>query len=105
MFRQLLRQIDRTVLAARTAETDHQVLKTSVLIILHAVIHQRHYMGQIVMDALLRIEIFGNRRVLAGERLKPLFAPGIRQAAGVENEAAAISGLVLGRVAAKRKTE
>ena len=37
--------------------------------------------------------------------LESLFAAGIRQAAGIENEAAAIAGLVLGQALVKRKTE
>ena len=47
------------------------------------------------MHALLLIEIVDHRRVFAGERFEALFASGIREAAAIENESAAVPGLVL----------
>src|ERR1019366_8977305 len=95
MFRQLLRQIDRSVLAAGTTERSHQVLEPAVLIRADACVHQRHDAGEKLMHALLPIEIVDYQLVFAGEGLEAFFAPGIRETAAIENESAAISGLVL----------
>ena len=66
MFRQLLRQIDGSVLAAGTTERYHQVLETAVLIGADACVHQRLDAGEKLMHALLPIEIVDYRRVFAG---------------------------------------
>src|SRR5882724_6582380 len=57
------------------------------------------------MDAFLLIEVVDDRSVFAGESLEALFASGIREAAAIENEAAAIAAFVLRQALVKRKTE
>jgi hypothetical protein len=51
--------------------------------------------GEELVDGFLLVEIVDDRSVLAGERLEALFATGIREAAAIENEAAAVAGFVL----------
>src|SRR6266404_8175255 len=46
MFGQLLRQIDRAMLAAGAAERHHQVLETTILISADAFVHQRYDTGE-----------------------------------------------------------
>src|SRR5579862_176184 len=101
----LLRQIDGSMLPARASERHHQVLKPTLLIVAHAGVYQRHHAGQKLMDAVLLIQIIDYRSVLPGESLKLFFAPGIGQAATVENEPAAIPTLIFGQASMKRKTE
>ncbi len=57
------------------------------------------------MDAFLLVEIVDDRGVLAGEGFEAFFAAGIGEAAAVENEAAAVAGVVLRQALMKRKTE
>ena len=47
------------------------------------------------MRAFLLIEIFDHRRIFARKSFESLFAPRIRYAARIENESAAVPGLVL----------
>src|ERR1019366_6773533 len=101
MFRQLLREIHRAMLAAGAAERHHQVLEAATLIRAHACVHQRHDAGEKLVHALLPIEIVDYRRVFAGKGFEALFAPGIREAAAIENESAAIAGLVLRQTSVK----
>src|ERR1039457_2163337 len=89
VFRQSLRQRDRAVLAAGTTERSHQALEAAVLIRADACVHQRHDAGEKLMHALLPIEIVDYRRVFAGEGFEAFFAPGIREAAAIENESGA----------------
>ena len=91
MFRQLLGQIDRAMLAARAAKRHHQVLEPAALIVAHAGVHQRQHTGKELVHALLLVEIVDHRRVFAGERFEALFAPGIGKAARVENKSAAVA--------------
>src|SRR6266436_5309971 len=93
------------MLAARTAERDHQILEAALLIIGDAGIHQRQDAGEKLVHGLLLIEIVDDRSVFAGERLEAFFASGIREAAAIENEAAAIAAFVLRQALVKRKTE
>src|SRR5712692_4732594 len=93
------------MLAAGAAERHHQALEAATLIIAHAGIHQRHHAGEKLMHALLLIEIVDHRRVFAREGLEALFASGIRETASVENEPAAMPGLVFREGPVKRKTE
>ena len=57
------------------------------------------------MHALLLIEIVDDGPVFSGEKLEAIFAPGIGQAAAIENESASITGFIFGQAAMKRKTE
>src|SRR5713101_8169661 len=101
MFGQLLRQIDRAMLAAGAAERHHQVVEAATLIRADACVHQRHDAGEKLLHALLLIEIVDYRRVFASEGFEALFAPGIWEAAAIENESASISGLVLRQASVK----
>src|SRR5579872_489942 len=95
----LLRQIYGTMLAAGTAERDHQILESTLLIIADAGIQQRHYTGQELMHALLTIEIFDHRGIASGKGLEAVFAAGIGQATPVENKSAAVTSFVCGQAA------
>src|SRR6266478_686641 len=57
------------------------------------------------MHAFLLIEVVDDRSFFAGEGFEALFAAGIREAAAIEDEAAAISRFVLRQALVKRKTE
>src|SRR6516165_2619797 len=83
---QLLRHVNRTMLAAGASERDHQVLETALLIIGHAGIHQRSDTRQELARALLLLQIFDHRLVFSCERLEALFASGIGNAASVKDE-------------------
>src|SRR5579862_574727 len=100
-FRQLLSEINRAMLAAGAAERYCQTGEAATLIGVYAGIHQRHYVGQKLMNAFLLIEIINHRRVSAGKSLESLFASGIRYAARIENESAAMPGLVFRYPSAK----
>src|SRR5260370_41927534 len=93
VFRQLLGEIDGTMLAPGATERDLQVLEAAAVIIAQARIHKRRDASQELTDALLVTEIFDDGHVFAGERLVALFAPGIGQTSRVEDEAAAVAGL------------
>ena len=89
------------MLAAGAAKRHRQALKATPLIIAHAGIHQRRDASQKLMHALLLIQIIGHGRVFAGKSFEALFASGIGKTPRIENEAAAVSGLVLQRTAVK----
>src|SRR5467141_3486295 len=93
------------MLAAGTAERDHQILEAALLIVADAGIHQRQDAGEKLMHALLLIEIVDDRAVFAGKSLEALFAAGIGEAAAIEDEAAAVAGFVLGQGLVEGKTE
>src|ERR1035437_10973943 len=99
MFGQLLRQIDRAMLAASAAKRRRQALKATPLIIAHAGIHQGGDASQKLMHALLLIQVIGHGLVFAGESLEALLASGIGKASRIEDEAAAVSSLVFQRTA------
>src|ERR1700692_4288040 len=93
------------MLAAGAAERDHQVLEAAALVFVNAGIHKRHHAGQKLMHALLLVEVIDDRRIFTGELLEALFASGIRQAAAIKNESAAISAFIFRHAAVKRKRE
>src|SRR6266852_1555309 len=92
---QLLGKEDGAMLASRAAERDHQTLETATLIIADAGVHKGHNTSEKLMHALLLDEVVDYRDVLARQMLKALFASGIREAAAIENESAAMPGFVL----------
>src|SRR5439155_7454379 len=94
MFRQPLRQIHGAMLPTGAAERYHQVLEAAALIIADARIHQRDHAGEELMRALLLVEILDHRRVFSGQAFETLFASRIGNAAGIEDEAAAVPGLI-----------
>ena|ERR1700721_1631495 len=91
MFCQVLREINRTVLASGAAERDHQAGEAALAISRDAGIDQRGGVREKLADARLAIEIVDDGRVAAGECSKFLFSAGIGQAAGIEDESAAIA--------------
>src|SRR5713101_49896 len=100
----LLRKIHGAMLAAGASERHHQVLETALLVISHARIHERHDVRKKLMHTLLLIEVIDDRRILARQRFEPLFAPGIREAAAIENESATVPGIILRQIPVKGKT-
>src|SRR5579884_3917492 len=87
----------------RATETHHQILKGATLVLVHAGLHQRRNTGEELMHGLLLIQIIDNRRIFARERFEAFFPPRIRQAAGIEDESAAMPTLVLRQSPVKRK--
>src|ERR1700676_355912 len=57
------------------------------------------------MHGFLLVEVVDYRSVFSRKRLEALFAAGIREAAAIEHEAAAVAGIVLGQALMKRKAE
>src|SRR5437899_3237978 len=103
---QLLGQKYRTMLASGAPKCNGQTLEAARLIVADACIHQRRGVGQILMHALLLVEIVDHRTVFAGKGLEALLASGIGKTADVEDKSAAVSCLVFWRAAAmKRKTK
>src|ERR1035437_706732 len=99
MTGQLLGKIHGAVLATGASKRDHQTFETAALITAYARIHQRLHVGQILVHAGLLIEIVDYGRVLAGQRTKLFFAPGIEKTARIEDISAAVTGLIGGNVA------
>src|SRR5213592_761018 len=61
------------MLAAGTAERNHQIFKAALLIVADAGIHKRKDAGEKLMHALLLIEIVDDRSVFTGESLEARF--------------------------------
>src|ERR1700756_5602472 len=93
------------MLAAGASKSHHQVLESAALVFIDAGVHQRQRAGKELVHALLLIEVFDHRRISSGERFKSLFAPGIGQAAAVENESPSIASFVLRPATVKGKAE
>src|SRR5215475_15322185 len=102
---QLFGEVDGAVLAARTAERDHEVLESAALVLLDAAIDQRENAREKLMHAFLLIQVLDDRRVASGESFELFLATGVGKTAAVENEAAAGSGLVFGPATVKREAE
>ena len=101
MLGQLLGKVNRTMLAARAAERNHQVFEPARLIIARTRIDQRNHVSQKLAHALLLFQVFDHGRVFPVQRLEAFFAAGIRKAAGIKNEAATIPSLVHRKAAMK----
>src|ERR1017187_64044 len=99
MLCQLLRKIDGAVLASGAAEGDHEIFKAAALIAAHAGIRKRENVGQILVLAVLLIEIVDDRRVLACQHTELFFAPRIGKAPRVEDISAAVAGFIGGNFA------
>src|SRR6185437_9183781 len=91
MLRQLLGEIYGTMLTAGASERYHQVRKTTPLILRHAHVNQRKHMFKIFLHALFGSKVVNYHLVFAVESAEPLFAPRIRQAPRIEDEAAAVA--------------
>ena len=104
-FRQLFGEENGAMLAAGAAERDHQIFEATLLIVADARIHQRQDASEKLMHAFLLIEVVDHRGIFTRKCLKALFASGIREAAAIENESAAVAAFVLGQALVKRETE
>src|SRR5579863_1618716 len=105
MFCQLLRQIDRAMLAAGATERNHQAGESARTVCSHAGINQRGGVRKKLVDALMPIEILNDARVPAGESTEFYFATRIGKATRVENEAAAVARFILRHGMVERETE
>src|SRR5215831_11351582 len=104
-LRQLLGKIDRTVLTARAAKRHGQARKPLALVGVYAGFDQRRHARQKFVDALLLIQILDHLRILARESFESVFAARIRNGARIENEPAAVSGLIFRYALAVGKAE
>src|SRR6267143_1556773 len=102
---QLLGEEYGAMLAARTAERDHQILEAALLIVGDAGIHQRKDAGEKLVHGFLLIEIVDDRSVLAGESFEALFAAVIGETAAIAHKAAAVAAFGLRQALVERKTE
>src|ERR1700675_4529662 len=93
------------MLAAGASEGDHEILEAAVLRVADAGVHDREHAGEGLVHAFLLVEIVDDRSVFAGESFEALFAAGIRETAAIEDEASAVTGIVLRQGLVKRKTE
>src|SRR5579885_3444619 len=104
-FGQLLREIHRPVLPSGATERDHQILEPALLIAADTRIHERQHARKKLVHAFLLIQVVNYRRIFSCQALEAFLAAGIRKAAPVENESAAIPRFVLRQFAVERKTE
>src|ERR1700676_392644 len=93
------------MLAARAPERQHQVLESAFLPRAYMFIDRRHGEAQTPLRALVPVEKFDHRLILARQRLELHFAARIWHPAAVENRAAAVPARVFRDAAMKRKTE
>ena len=91
---ELLGEEDGAVLAAGTAEGDHEAAETALLVIGRAAVNERENIGEELVNVFLLVEVVDDRLVAAGELLESLFAAGVGEGAGVEDESAAVAGVV-----------
>src|SRR5689334_11620741 len=91
---ELLGEINGAMLPAGASERNHQVLEAAPLILGHTGIDQREDAGKKLVDTLLLVKKFDHWRVLSCERLEAFLAAGVRKAAAVKYEAAAVAGFV-----------
>jgi hypothetical protein len=93
------------VLAAGAAEADHEIFEAAGLVGGDGGIDEAEDAGEILVNALLLIQIVDDRGVLTRQSLEALFPAGIGEAAAVEDEAAAVTGFVLREALVERKAE
>jgi len=101
----LLGEIDGAVLATGAAESDQQMLEAALLIAGDASVDQLRGAGKKLVHAFLLLEVVDDRSVLASESFEAVLAAGIGEAAAIEDEAAAVAGIVLRQALMKRETE
>jgi len=104
-FGKLFRKINGAVLAAGTAERDHEILEAASAIGGNAGVDERKRTCEKLVHGFLLIEVVDYRSIFSGERFEAFFPAGIGEVATVENETATIAGIVLGQTLVKRKTE
>lgn len=84
MFGGLFREIDRAVLAARTAEVDHQVVEVAFEVVVHRHIHDGKHVAFELVNGGILVEVVDDAGVFAGEGTVLLFASRVGQCAAVE---------------------
>ncbi len=92
-------------MAAGAAKADHEIFEAAGLVTGDAGIDEAQDTGEKLVDGFLLVEIVDYWGVLTGQSLEALFPAGIREAAAVENIAAAVAGFVLRQALMERKTE
>src|ERR1700756_92601 len=93
------------MLSSCTAERHHQVFEAAVLVITYAGINEGHDIRKVLVNAFVLRQVIHHESVFAREIFVALFAPGIRQAAYIKDESAAISGVILRKPLVERKTK
>src|SRR5947207_9542810 len=91
--------------SASAAKGDHQALEAAVLVAAHAGVHQRCGVSQKLAYAVLLDQVLDDRRVFARKVPESLFAAGVGETAGIEDEPAAMPRIVCRRLLVKGKTE
>src|ERR1700730_19029061 len=104
-FCQVFREKDRAVRAAGAAEGDHEVLEAALLIAGDAGLDEGNHTGEILVYAVLLVQIVDDRGIFARQLLEALFPAGVWQAAGIENKSYSVAGVVLRRIVVERETE
>src|ERR1051326_9413647 len=93
------------MLSAGAPKRHHQVFEAAFLVIIHAGINKGPDISKILVDAFVLRQVIDHQSVFAREISVALFAPGIRQAAQVANESAAVSGIICRETLMERKTD
>src|SRR6266478_2327682 len=93
------------MLPAGASKSHHQGLESAALVFIDTGVHQRQRAGKELVHALLLIEVFDHGLISSGERFEAFLAPGVRQAAAIEDESSPVAGLVLGPATVKGKAE
>src|ERR1051326_2798807 len=93
------------MLPAGAPKRHHQVLEAAFLVIIYAGINKGNDITKILVDTFVLRQVIGYLFVFAREISIALFAPGIRQAAQIENESAAIPGIIVRKPLMERKTK
>src|ERR1700730_5450628 len=102
-FRQLLRQINGAVLSTGATERDHEAFDSATLIFIDARIHQRHNVREILMYALLLVQVVDHGSIPSSKCLETLFPSGVGQVAAVEYNPASMAALICRQAAMKRE--
>ena len=98
-LRQLFSKIDGAVLATGASKADHKMVEAALSVTANAGLRKRKRVGEETFDRWLVREIGCDRSIFAGQQLKLPQATGVRQAAGVKDEAAAVSAGVVRKAA------
>src|SRR5437660_12817158 len=93
------------MLPAGASKSHHQVLESAALVFIDTGVHQGQRAGKELVHALLLIEVFDHGRISSGERFEAFLAPGVRQAAAIDDESSSVARLVLGPATGKGTDE
>ena len=104
MFRQMLRGIYGTMLAARTAETEHQTGETSLDVTLHMVVGKLENGFQEVKNLAVVLKETNHRLVQSCQVLVWLVTPRVMRRATVKDVSATVATVILRNTFLKRET-